>query len=1195
MNFTREQAAAITTHDRNLIVTAGAGSGKTRVLVARFMDLLRRNPAWTLPSVVGITFTEKAAREMRDRVRAAIEDEIRAAAGDQTALDRWLDHQAALTRARIGTIHALCASILRANPAEADLDPAFEVLDEVEAAILRDDAVDEALARLAAEDRPGTALLAAYGVQAVRRVLLQFAERSQAQTVENAMRPDLIAYWQNTWTEATALLLDEVRTDQTLLAALNFVRSDDLPDGDRLSDIWRTVHAHTAALLDGSPTKFVAAMDTLAAEIKVNVGSKANWGSKDALDAAKDALVLIRARMRDLQATLPPPLGPRDDDAARWLFNWQDAIRLVAHIYAARKQERTVLDFDDLEARARDLLAHHDSVVARYAAEFNHILVDEFQDTNAAQRDIIYRLARVGEPGADGRLFVVGDPKQSIYAFRGADVSVFGQVRDTLRQRGGLELPLSMSFRTHDHLVAAFNDLFGRILAPHPGLGARYEIDRGVPMTAFRPAEPDHAQPITVFAFHQPDRDAFPGFDTDEIRRWEAWTLAQHIHAQIAQGTRIWDRGENIYRPVGYGDVAILFQSMTRVPHYEEVFKAAGLPYVTVAGKGYYDRQEVWDLLNLLRALHNPADDLALAAALRSPLFGLSDDALLSLRLTRDDEGEILPLWAALMTGGAPFFPADDLPARAFARRVLRDLRDMAGRASIAELLTRALDLTGFLATLTGLSDGARRRGNVEKLVRLARASGRVSLGAFDAYTRDLTAREIREGEAAVEVEGAVTIMSVHASKGLEFPVVVLADAAWSRTHRIGGVFTVDLDMGAACRLPTDDPDDEEQDPFAWTLAGLLAERRDQAERRRLLYVGATRAQDHLIISGSLHRSAKHTWLRQWLAALDVDDDLEPQDEQPYVVHADWGTCALYVPQTPDLPEYGQLTSPLSTQWGGDLGEGLYAAWDDPAVIAAEPIAGFAPELPPLLAAVPIDPTAPARALTATQLTRLGRAPYYDPSSRGWAAVRDSVLFDAPDPLRPLPDRAVDEWALRRIVGEIVHRALQVWSLPDNTPEDTLIRRLETYAWAAGLSDDHQISAAVRLALDLLHRFETSPVRADLDRASQVYRELPFAYRAGTRTLYGQIDVLYFDGRDWHVLDYKTAPVSSGGAVENARRYYLQVGVYAEAVTARTGQMPHTHLYYIHPGRRVYIKSEDWRAALDRLEDDLHIALDVGG
>jgi ATP-dependent exoDNAse (exonuclease V) beta subunit len=188
----------------------------------------------------------------------------------------------------------------------------------------------------------------------------------------------------------------------------------------------------------------------------------------------------------------------------------------------------------------------------------------------------------------------------------------------------------------------------------------------------------------------------------------------------------------------------------------------------------------------------------------------------------------------------------------------------------------------------------------------------------------------------------------------------------------------------------------------------------------------------------------------------------------------------------------------------------------------------------------------------------------------------------------------VGEWALRRTVGDIVHQALCAWSLPGNTPEDVLLQRLETYAWAAGLSSDEQIESALALALDLLHHFETSDVRAHVDRARQVYRELPFAYRTGAHTMHGQIDVLYFDGSGWHVLDYKTAPVTTSGAYENAKRYYLQVGVYAKAVEARTGQVPETHLYYIHPGRRIYVKPEDWGTALARLDDDLQTALDIG-
>jgi ATP-dependent helicase/nuclease subunit A len=1182
MQFTDEQHAAITIQDRNLIVTAGAGSGKTRVLVERFMALLDANADWTLPSIVAITFTEKAAGEMRDRVREAIESRIQHAVADDdsAALDRWIAHQADLTRARIGTIHSLCARILRNNPAEARIDPAFDMLDENEAAIVLDDAVDEALAILAAEDRPGTALLAAYGVGTARAVLRQYAFRGASAAVGEGLLPyheDMIAKWRDAWESATRDLLTAIRADRAFVAALDFVRPGEQPPGDKLSPIWETVHAHTDALLHGSSADFAASALAVSGAIKLGVGSAANWGDKETLATVKDALRTIRERLQAALDSMLPPIGDRDEEALAWLDGWHDAIRLAAEVYAERKTARTALDFDDLETLARDLLNDHPAVAARYADEFKHILVDEFQDTNRAQRDIVYALAGVGEPGAEGRLFVVGDPKQSIYAFRGADVTVFGSVRAELVASGGAELPLSMSFRTHHNLVEAFNALFGHILGAED---FGYEVGLGTPMRAFResdPAVPDHAQPLTVFAFPRPDRDVYPAFGADDMRRWEAWRLAHYIHDLVQQATPIFDRATNAYRPMTYGDVAILFQAMTRAPLYEEVFKVVGLPYVTVAGKGYYDRQEVWDLLNLLRALHTPADDLALAVALRSPLFGLSDDALFALRMVPDRGGDPLPLWRSLFKPRVPYFPDADRPARDFARGVLCDLRDLAGRVPVADLLSRALDLTGYLATLTGLSDGARRRGNVEKLVALARESGRVSLGSFLAYARDLTAREVREGEAVVEVEGAVMLMSVHASKGLEFPVVILADASWSRSRWSSLPFTVDRDAGAACRLPTDDPDSDEPDPFAWDYAARLADQRDQAERRRLLYVGATRAQDYLIVSGSLHRCPREAWLAQWIDALGIlDEELAP-DDGGALLNFEWGRCALHVPLTVTLPDHLVAA-------GADG-----SAWDDPAFETGARIAGAESELPPLLAEVQIDPAAPARALSVSNLEQLGRAQFYDPAERGQIVFRHAMLHDAPDPVRPLPDDTAGVGDLLRIVGEIVHRALQAWALPDRLARADLAGRLRTYAWGAGLSDEGQITTAVDEAVGLLHQFAISEVRGELDRAQQVYREVPFVYRSGERTIHGLIDVLYFDRNQWTVMDYKTAAVDR--AWSNAKRYYLQVGMYAQAVEARTGQVPTIHLYYIHPARLITIRPDDWQPALDRLEDDLRAAL----
>ncbi len=882
MDLTAEQRAAVTLHDRNLIVTAGAGSGKTRVLVERFIALLDMHPDWPLPSIVAITFTEKAAAEMLSRVRAAIEDRIRAdaAARDERSLARWLEHRAALAQARIGTIHSLCATILRANPAEAVIDPDFEVLDEAEAGLLLDDAVETALARLTTEDRPGSQILALYDLRDVRAVLGRYARRGAATDVERALdvTPEaLFAYWQATWAETTQETMHTALADPALHDAFGWIAPETLPADDKLADIWRAVFAHEDALFNGDPDAFARTVEALAAGIKLNVGSAKAWGDRETVAASKEALGTIRDWAKAvLKDSLPAP-AEADANAAHLLMGWRDVIALAAEVYDALKVERGVLDFDDLEARTHDLLESVPAVAERYAhpvnGEFRQLLVDEFQDTNATQRDIIYRLAGIGGPGSDGRLFVVGDPKQSIYAFRGADVSVFAAVREDLLARGGAELPLSISFRAHAPLIDAFNAVFGRILTPGSGPGARYEVERGMPMAAVRPGETWHAAPLCVIAIRQPGGDS-PRLNAGDRRRWEAWEVATQLHQWVDEAAPVWDREARAYRPARYGDMAVLFQAMGSVTLYEDVFKAAGLPYLTIAGRGYYDRPEVWDLLNLLAALRTPGDDLALAVVLRSPLFGLSDDALLALRLARDAGGRSLTLWDALMSpDAAPLFPGDEQSARDFACDVLAELRDMAGRATVAEVLARALDLTGILAALTGLANGARRRGNVEKLLGLARESGRVALGAFLDYARDLTAREVREGEAAVEAENAVKLMTVHASKGLEFPIVALVDASWARRGTESPAFRIDPEAGAACLLPEATPGEEVAEPFAYQLTRRLAERRDRAERRRLLYVGATRAADLLLISGSLDRCPPEAWLGQWLDALSAEPD----------------------------------------------------------------------------------------------------------------------------------------------------------------------------------------------------------------------------------------------------------------------------------------------------------------------------------
>ncbi|MFP4324163.1 MAG: UvrD-helicase domain-containing protein, partial [Anaerolineales bacterium] len=853
MNFTPEQAAAITEDAHNLVVTAGAGSGKTRVLVERYIHLLEQ-PDWAVPDIVAITFTEKAAREMRDRVRAAIAARL-ATAPDDASRAHWAQHQQRLESARIGTVHRLCAALLRANPAQVPLDPAFEVLDENEAYMLRLDAVEQTLLDLIEGD--SARLLSAYGTNAVRAALRAFTQTSSAENLLRAIpesAADLLAAWAALRADLHAEWVAVLQADAALNAALDYTPPPGVDPDDKLYAQWQDLHAARPAQDDGDPAAFLAWCD---AHIKLNVGSGKKWGGKEALVEAKAVLSTIREAARAALKTYPPPLDEIDEEAAKWLLLWRVAVARARDHYRTLKTERAAVDYDDLEALTADLLTEHPEVAARYAAgEFRHIMVDEFQDTNARQRDIILALCGA----APGRLFVVGDPKQSIYAFRGADVSVFGAVRAGILAAEGREILLNRSFRAHANLMECFNHLFAQTLQVGPGALGAYEVDYGPGMVAHR-ATPDDVAFTTPLQIILPQK--VDDLDAADKRRWEAFELARLIRRMVDAEAPVWDKTQGDYRPLRYGDIALLFRALTDSPLYEEVFKAQGIPYLTVAGKGYYDRQEVWDVLNALRALHNPLDDLALASVLRSPMVGLSDEALFALRLSRDENGARRGLWDALAfayaDGGLAIeLHENDAHALKFAHESLHRLRGMAGRVPIGELLEALLDETAYDAILSGLPDGDRRRGNLDKLLEKARASGRVVLGAFMRYIEDLTAIEPREGEAPLAESGAVQLLSIHKSKGLEFPLVIIADAARRPRNAAKAALGLDPDYGAACRVPV--PDDDPAEPFIYWAAEQAAARREAAERARLLYVAGTRAADYLVISGA--EQSCENWLR---------------------------------------------------------------------------------------------------------------------------------------------------------------------------------------------------------------------------------------------------------------------------------------------------------------------------------------------
>jgi ATP-dependent helicase/nuclease subunit A len=500
----------------------------------------------------------------------------------------------------------------------------------------------------------------------------------------------------------------------------------------------------------------------------------------------------------------------------------------VERAVAARKRADGVLTFDDLVRGAASVMETHPAVARRYGSRFRAVLVDEFQDTDGLQARLIAQLTA----GGDTSLFVVGDEKQSIYRFRGADVTVFAQTSARL----GTPYPLGLNFRSQPEVLGFVNALAAEIFQPPAGR-------RGDPQwLTFEPGQRLSANR------EQTRRDSVRLVTFAGLPEVATVGTAREIEARVLAEVLV-DLHERPLDPVGWGDVAVLFRTLNQVKAYEYALARRGVPYYVVKGRGFFQCQEVRDLANLLAAIALPGDDLALAAVLRSPLFGLDDDTL--WRLAWPAGAGWPDLGGRLRTGEGLGDLGAAAPLAARAREVMLGLRSLHGRSHVAETLVRALAATDLEAVYLTQFQGRQKVANVRKVVELARDFDRRGQGGaaeFARWLRRLDAEEPREPEAVLEGEGdqVVRLMTIHQAKGLEFPVVVLVDLlrkADSDTH------TVVVDREDGILLPP------LLGPGGQPLrhAGLDAHRERErgssdAEAARLLYVACTRAADELVL-----------------------------------------------------------------------------------------------------------------------------------------------------------------------------------------------------------------------------------------------------------------------------------------------------------------------------------------------------------
>ncbi|MFQ6133461.1 MAG: UvrD-helicase domain-containing protein, partial [Armatimonadota bacterium] len=707
--------------EHSLLLSAGAGTGKTRTLVDRYVNILASAEA-EVAQIVAVTFTEKAAKEMKERIRAECRKRAEGAP-DHEQRRAWEQHERELENARIGTIHALCARILRENCLAAGLDPRFAVLQEDQAGLLLRDSVRRwVLTAIERPQAPARCLVTAFGLDQACSVITGMLDRREDWDGWDLARDADPAALLTRWSEAAGACVDDLVSGHAWQGAVEALRiHEPLDPSDKMALARQTALAAAEAAGASAATEERAAALREIAHLDLRGGAKAKWHSEQDLRCVKDALKRLRDTCRQAGFDDDGTSAGVEENSALLTAALCAVLPEAEKAFSEAKLARSALDFADLQLLARDLLRDNEAVRRRLQSHTRHVLVDEFQDTNRLQKQILDYLAAC-QPDTDRPprhpTFAVGDAKQSIYRFRGADVSVFAETRaDFAARQGCRQLALQTSFRGQPALVAFANQLFSHeavmgAAGCRPDYEAHYES-----LVAHRTERAEQPDVEIALATQAPGGPQEGGEDEeatlDRLREVEAdWIARRILDACGSRGLRVYDEGAERPRPAGFGDLAILFRSMSKLRIYERALRQHGVPYYVVAGRGLYARQEIRDVLSFLRALENRHDQVALAGVLRSPFFGVSDKTLYWLTRGHDQgEGERLrPLPEGLHLAGEGDVPredpslrhiaADEWPKLQRAWDTIEALRAVRDRLSLSQLIERIVADTAFQAAL---------------------------------------------------------------------------------------------------------------------------------------------------------------------------------------------------------------------------------------------------------------------------------------------------------------------------------------------------------------------------------------------------------------------------------------------------------------------------------------------------------------
>ena len=1087
----QDRFLAETTWDRNVVVVAGAGTGKTTILVNRILNLLLREPnPLAITEIVALTFTNKAATEMKQRLRAQLL-RLTEQADDMIATFRTRYHLSAeqvgerartaleqLEKAQIGTLHSFAAHLLRLHPLESELDPLFQEDDGSRFKELFhscwDRWLDDELGSAGPQHDRWRRVLAGTSLDDLQQFTAALAgDFVDLDELERQCRSSSLEGTLHDWVAATH------GRAATILAA------QDRPKRRKAEHMLAAAVKSLALLLEEGPPGLAHMSQDERAVLEKDLGkAPAGWdevafqGAASIIRVAQQFLTVDQSYFQEVVTLVRPFLHQ------------------VSHEFLTSGW----IAFDGLSVRAKTLLRDHPAVRARIKQTYRAILVDEFQDTDPVQYEIILYLGEWAgshqtswqdvdlEPG---KLFIVGDPKQSIYAFRRADIEAFERVVEKIRVGGGGVYSLVTNFRSDGAVLDVVNNVFDRLFQPTEHVQPANER-----LTARPQRKPEVSVSGAQLRLVTPGEDD-EEFDVQAATRAEAEALARWLREELLAGTTVTDRDQR-EGPLQPGHIAIIFRKLTQAQVYLDALRRYDIAYITDGEKHFYRRQEIIDLVNLLRVIDNPHDTIAQVGILRSPLGGMTDQDLLALQQIEGlnyQQRERLSAWN---------HPQAGVVGRLYER--LAELHQLAPLRPVPDAIDLIFERLPVLGLAAASLHGEQAVANLRKTRDMAEALAdrpHLTLTGFVDLMMTRVSEQPDEAETALAEESldAVRVLTIHKAKGLEFPVVILPGLhQGAKNPRKGPSIHHDwssrcygLQMGGRSNLGA-------------VLVDMKMAAREEAEQKRLLYVGMTRARDLLVLSGGQTTKPGHDTVLSLLREAIADEAAPSTDEQICI-----GTSRLTRVITPAT------------------------------VAARRRRQEFLSSMAPRPALGPILIRRDARKVEWEQRRTMPRR--LTPSSL--AGSRPETVFP-----RTVTGRDAD---LARLSGICAHAVLEQWDF--TRPRSEICTVIEEACRRYMAQDHPQLMAGITEDLSaLFENFLSSEPYKSLQRATVIGREVPFVMPLGEgQMMEGVIDVIYrLDDRIW-IVDYKTDDIAAEEVRSRADHYRSQADSYSKAVANSLG------------------------------------------